>query len=123
MNCDMNWVPLSEMICLGVPWCFHTLSTNNCAIPSEVTSLVVGMTWVCFVYRSTTTKMLSNPSLFGKSTMRLHVICCHGASGISLGLSGPCGLVGSTLVCLQRSHPSTVIHPFSHLWPPIVSGY
>src|ERR1700709_1769222 len=107
MNLDTNWVPLSDMTCFGVPCSFQTFCKKSSAIPLESTSLTVGMKCACLENRSTTTKMLSFPSLLGKSTMRLQVIFCHGAVGISLGFSGPWGFLGNILVCLHLSQPST----------------
>jgi len=103
----MNCGPLSDMILLGRPCNFHTLSLNNLTSPSANIFSVVEIKWTIFVSQFTTTKMALYPWAKGSLVIKSTDICIHGFSGIELGISLPADCSVQFLFLWQESHPST----------------
>ena len=59
INLEINVVPRSEIIRLGVPCSFQTLFRYNSAVFSDITFEVVGIKCACLENLSTTTKIAS----------------------------------------------------------------
>ena len=67
----MNIEPRLDTIVLGVPCNFHTLLSIKRARPLALSVLLQGMKWAIFVRRSTTVRILLNPSETGRSVIKL----------------------------------------------------
>src|SRR5437879_10638805 len=87
VTCAANCGPQSEIITLGKPVHFQTLSTSNWLVCSTVMVLLQRDRMIALLWRSTTVRMLSYPFDIGRSIMKSIVIVSHGPSGISVGFS------------------------------------
>ena len=104
ITCDANCGPRSNTIPVGSPWCFHTWHKYNFAVLRADTLLVQGMNSTSFENRSTTTRILSNPSDSGRSVMKSADISFQGPGGVSSGFNFPGGAWLVPLNRAQRSH-------------------
>jgi len=102
-----NYGPQSDIILLGRPCNFHTLSLNNLASPSADVFSIVEMKCPIFVNLSTTTRIESYPCTNGNLVMKSADMCVQGFSGIELGISFPAGCSMRFLLHWQALHPST----------------
>ncbi|MEE6520379.1 hypothetical protein FKM82_018239 [Ascaphus truei] len=91
-NFDINCVPRSETMEVGIPWMRNTSLVKISARVGEEGSPLSGTKWACFEKRSTMTKMVFIPLEGGRSTMKSIEICDHGRSGTGKGMSKPEGL-------------------------------
>ena len=69
--------------------------------------LVQGMNSTSFENRSTTTRILSNPSDSGRSVMKSADISFQGLGGVSSGFNFPGGAWLVPLNCVHQSHLDT----------------
>ena len=81
-KCEMNSVPRSDVTCDGTLCLEKTWSTNSWASCIEVIVSWVGIKIACLESRSTTTRMVVNPSEGGSCSMKSMEIKFHGFSGI-----------------------------------------
>jgi hypothetical protein len=88
VTCAVNCGPQSEIIALGKPVHFQTLSTSNLLVCSAVIVLLQRDRMIALLWRSTTVRMLSYPFDVGRSVMKSIVIVFHGPSGILVSFSG-----------------------------------
>src|SRR5947209_19942699 len=88
VTCVANCGPQSEIIALGKPVHFQTLSTSNWLVCSAVIVLLQGDRMIALLWRLMTVRMLSYPFDMGRSVMKSIVIISHGPSGISVSFSG-----------------------------------
>ena len=107
ITCDANCGPRSDTIPVGSPWCFHTWHKYSFAVSRVDTLLMQGMNSTSFENRSTTTRMLSNPSDSGRSVIKSVDISFQGPGGVSSGFNFPCGAWLVPLNRVQRSHLDT----------------
>jgi len=70
MNVDANWGPLSLMIFFGMPCIFHMSSRYILATSLEEIEVIVAMSLIILENRSTTTKIVSLSSDFGRGPVR-----------------------------------------------------
>ena len=73
------------------------LSRYNLANPNALVSDVVGITCICFLAQSTTTRSVLNPCALGNPTMKSADIYFHGSVGVSGDMSFPAGGWGKFL--------------------------
>lgn len=101
-NLEVNWTPLSDTILLGTPWSLITSLRKILAVSEAEGVPIMGKKWAILERRSTTTRMVVNPSEAGKSTMKSMDTSAHGRSGMGKGLSSPQDLVFWPLLHWQR---------------------
>ena len=99
-----NCGPLSEMMALGKPVRFQTLSRSNWLVCSAVMVLWQGERMMALLWQSTTVRMLSYLFDVGRSVMKSMVMVSQIASGISLGLIGTL-TGGHIFVVWHVAHP------------------
>ena len=68
--CEMKIEPQSDTMVFGVPCNFQMFPSIKRVSPSALSVLLQGMKWAIFVRRSTTVRMLSNPSEEGRSVIK-----------------------------------------------------
>ena len=107
ITCDANCGPLSNTIPVGSPWCFHTWRKYSFAVSRADMLLVQGMNSTSLEKRSTTTRMLSNPSDSGRSVIKSADISFQGPGGVSSGFNFPGGAWLDPLNHAQQSHLDT----------------
>ena len=107
ITCEANCGPLSDTIPVGSPWCFHTWRKYSFAVSRLDTLLVQGMNSTSLENRSTTTRMLSNPSDSGRSMIKSADISFQGPDGVSSSFSFPGRAWLDPLKRAQRSHLDT----------------
>src|SRR5207302_9499249 len=104
VTCTVNCGPRSEIIALGKPVRFQTLSISNWLVCSTVMVLLQRDRMIALLWRSTTVRMLSYPFNVGRSVMKSSVTISHGPLGISVGFSGIL-TDGCILVVWHVAHP------------------
>src|SRR5579871_127939 len=100
---EVNCVPLSKMIDLGEPCSQKISQIKRSAVWAPVMVLCVGMKWACFVRRSLTTRMESNPLDMGRSVMKSMEMSTHRSAGTGRGLRRPYGAWRDGLAHWQTS--------------------
>jgi hypothetical protein len=104
VTCVANCGPWSEIIALGKPVHFQTLSTSNWLVCSAMIVLLQGDRMIALLWQSMTVRMLSYPFDVGRSVMKSIVIVSHGPSGILVGFSGTL-TGGHIFVVWHVAHP------------------
>ena len=104
VTCAANCGPRSDIIAIGNPVHFQTLSSSNWLVSTAVIFLLQGKRIIALLWRSTTVRMLSYPLDSGRSVIKSIVIVSHIPCGISFGLSGTL-IGGRILVVWQIAHP------------------
>ena len=90
-NSEVNRLPLSVMISLGIPCRRTTCCMKSVANCRASRSFRHGIKWLILVRRSMTTSIVSYPFEFGKSVMKSIAIDRQGWSGTSFGCRSPYG--------------------------------
>jgi hypothetical protein len=99
-----NCGPWSEIIALGKPVHFQTLSISSWLVCSVVMVLLQGDRMIVLLWQLMTMRILSYPFDVGRSVMKSIVIVSYGPSGISVGFSGT--LTGGCIfVVWHVAHP------------------
>ena len=107
VTCAANCGPQSEIIALGKPIHFQTLSTSNWLVCSAMMVLLQGDRMIALLWWSTTFRILSYPFNVGRSVMKSIVIISHRPSGISVSFSGT--LTGGHIFVVWH-----VVHPLMY---------
>ena len=99
MNVDANWDPLLLMIFFGMPCIFHMLSRYILATLLEKIEVIVAISLSILENWSTTTKIASLSSDFGRGPMTLMLIFSHDVFGVGKGCKGAAFFMCCTLFC------------------------
>ena len=99
MNIDANWGPLSLMIFFGMLCIFHMSFQYILATSLEEIEVVIVMSLIILENWSTTTKIASLSSDFGRGPMTSMLISSHGVFGVGKGCKGAAFFMCCTLFC------------------------
>ena len=99
MNVNVNWGPLLLMIFFGMLCIFHMSSQYILATLLKKIKVVVAMSLIILENQSTTTKIASLSSDFGRGPITSMLISSHSVFGVSKGYKGTAFFMCCTLFC------------------------
>ena len=99
MNVNTNWGPLLLMIFFGMPCIFHMSSRYILATLLEKIEVVIAMSLIILENWSTTTKIASLSSDFGRGPITSMLISSYSVFGVGKGCKGTAFFMCCTLFC------------------------